>query len=54
MFKVYAADKDNELLNYIGEYKTLRGAKNAYGKERNARDGFCHGKITDDYGYDYN
>ena len=47
MYKVYAADADNDWLNYIGKYKTLRGARNVYGKERNARDGFCHGKIVD-------
>lgn len=48
MYTVYAADQDNERLNYIGDYKTLRGAKNAYGKERNERDGFCHGSIVND------
>ncbi len=46
MYTVYAADQDNERLNYVGEYRTLRGARNAYGKERNERNGFCHGRIT--------
>lgn len=50
MYTVYAADSDNEMLNYIDDYDTLLAAKRALNKEIRERQGDGHGKIVDESG----